>query len=73
MPFPACIDFVVVSFTTEKRGRHPAARPQDPADLALIIARVAGQDGQPVIQRRRRDDQIGLRKGMPRFPALFDQ
>lgn len=32
---------------------------------ALIIARVAGNDRQPVAQRRRRDDQIGLRERMP--------
>jgi hypothetical protein len=40
---------------------------------ALVIARVAGQDGQPVAERRRCDDQIGLREGMPRLAAFLDQ
>jgi hypothetical protein len=40
---------------------------------ALIVANVAGQDGQAVAQRRRGDDQIGLRERMPRLAAFLDQ
>lgn len=39
---------------------------------ALVIARVAGQESQPVAERRRRDDQIRLRVGMPRLAAFLD-
>jgi hypothetical protein len=38
---------------------------------ALMIARVAGRDPQPVAQRRRRDDQIGLRERMRRLARLL--
>jgi hypothetical protein len=40
-------------------------RTQRPDASALIVARVAGQYGQPVAERRRCDDQIGLRESMP--------
>ena len=40
---------------------------------ALIVANVAGQDGQAVAQRRRGDDQIGLRERMPCLAAFLDQ
>src|SRR5208283_1508237 len=40
---------------------------------ALVIARIAGQDRQPVAECRRRDDQIGLRECMPRLAAFLDQ
>ena len=40
---------------------------------ALVIARIAGEDGQPVAEGRCRDNQIGLREGMPRLAAFLDQ
>jgi hypothetical protein len=40
---------------------------------ALVIARVAGQDGQPVAERRCGDNQIRLRERMSRRAAFLDQ
>ena len=39
----------------------------------LIVADVAGHDGEVVMKRGRGDDQIGLGKGMAGLAAVFDQ
>ena len=71
----ACENFAVIEW---RRGFHNAAyetslpRIDDRHVGAFVIAGVAGQDRQPVAERRRRDDQIGLREGMAALAAVFD-
>ena len=34
---------------------------------------ISGDDGQPMLKRGGRDEEIGLREGMPCFATFFDQ